>query len=78
MTYKQVHQMLRRVLGPANEKFCTAPRCDRVADEWALDIVKADGHVHYDDASRPYSEWANDYLPLCRPCHRKCDGNYRA
>lgn len=78
MNYKQVHKMLRSVLGAANERFCSAPRCHRVAAEWALDIASADGHLQYDEAGRPYSEWANDYVALCRPCHRECDGNYRA
>lgn len=78
MTYKQVHRMLRSVLGAANERFCAAPRCERVADEWALDIAKADGHLQYDEGGRPFSEQAGDYVPLCRPCHRQNDGNYRA
>jgi hypothetical protein len=78
LTYKAVHRLLRKLRGPANDKFCSAPRCDRVADEWALDVVAAERRLQYDEGSRPYSSNLDDYMPLCRPCHRKCDGNYRA
>jgi hypothetical protein len=56
---RTVHKRVTRRQGPASTHQCV--RCPQRARDWA--------RIHTEDGQDP---WA-DYVPLCRPCHRRYD-----
>lgn len=59
-SYNKKHDRVRRARGPARQHDCE--RCGSKAAEWAT--------IHGTDGMGP-----EDYLALCRSCHRKYDFN---
>ena len=66
--YGAVHSRL----GPVAGRNC---RCGDAAEEWAYD--HGDPEELTDEIGRPYSLDQDRYKPMCRPCHRKYDADYR-
>lgn len=74
--YAAVHWHLRAMLGPASRHRCV--QCAKPAQEWAYD------HRDPHEVTAPrrgrivrYSLNPVHYRPMCRPCHRRQDGNGR-
>ena len=75
-SYPSVHNRLKRNRGSASQYVC---ECGEQAREWALDhdtpflLVgrTANGGRSF------YSPRMSDYKPMCIPCHRKKDSDFR-
>lgn len=70
MGYMSAHNRNRKVNGRAAEKHCE--HCDLPADDWALDHGKP-GIVTTEDRFGAYSDNPDDYIPLCKSCHKAFD-----
>lgn len=70
-SYKKVHEVLRRLYGPAREHTC---RCGESAEEWAYQFTGET--IRNEDGSRPHSANPDDYAPMCRSCHGKFDAEH--
>lgn len=69
----QVHERLRARYGPARDHLCP---CGKQAEEWAYQHT---AETELSPGNMPYSESDDDYLPMCRSCHRRLDReSYRA
>lgn len=62
-SYWRIHSQLRKHRGPAKNWCCT--HCSCPAHDWAYKF----GSV----GDSPHSENMDDYIPLCRLCHRALD-----
>lgn len=73
ITYRGVHEGLRRERGPARDYPCTD--CRSPADEWSLCADPVERHIGITDRGYPvtYSTRLTDYEPRCRRCHRLHD-----
>lgn len=70
MGYMSAHNRNRRVNGPASRMHCE--HCDLPADHWALDHGKP-GIFTERDRFGEYSNDPEDYVALCKSCHRAFD-----
>lgn len=68
MSYESVHQKMRKQKGLASDQTCP---CGKPARDWAyqhtalIELISPLG--------QPYSEDPEDYLAMCRKCHREFD-----
>jgi hypothetical protein len=70
--YGAAHDRLRNDRGAASLHRCAG--CGSPADEWAYRGGDPDELLN-ERIGRPYSLDQDRYSPLCRPCHRRRDGN---
>lgn len=73
-TYNGMHQRVRLAKGYATLHKCG--RCEKQAEDWALDHDHASTIITgYDYSGRltKYSTNVDDYIPLCSSCHLKWD-----
>lgn len=69
-SYQGIHNALRRERGKASEHRCT--QCDKQAQVWAL--IDGRGKSRFGTGKQGrYSTRLEDYMPLCRSCHRRYD-----
>ena len=66
-TYNAVHGRLATKRGRARDQTCP---CGRQAQDWAYQHT---GEVLYSPAGQVYSADLDDYVAMCRKCHRKLD-----
>lgn len=73
ITYNSAHYRVKRAKGGAAARPCA--HCGGPAEDWALSHDAAVTHVGDDGHGNPvrYSGDVDDYIPLCRPCHRRYD-----
>lgn len=67
--YQAAHHRIWDERGKARLYSCA--HCGERAAEWAFNHETRVRKV--DECGRPYSLDANDYMPLCRSCHRRYD-----
>jgi len=65
-SYNKIHKTLRRTRGPASIHTCP---CGESAKEWAYQYT-GEPELRDDDGNFPHSADPNDYVAMCRPCHR--------
>lgn len=70
MAYMSAHNRNRKVNGSASQYHCEY--CDLPAADWALNHEKP-GLVTREDRFGKYSDDPEDYIPLCKSCHRAFD-----
>jgi hypothetical protein len=69
--YRAAHVRVGKARGAAKTHHCVYPRCDRQAQEWALDPNAI--HTYEDEQGRVWSLKVDDYSPLCASHHRLID-----
>ena len=65
-----MHKRLRRQRGNAKDFTCP---CGKPALDWAYQYTAGDQELRGVDGKGPYSVNLDDYLPMCRACHRRFD-----
>lgn len=68
VNYNSTHARVRRTRGRAAEHDCI--HCGGAADDWAYIHGSPDEKV---EAGRRFSPSVENYMPLCRTCHRAYD-----
>ena len=68
-SYIEIHKRLLLLHGPAYQHVCP---CGKPAEEWAYQHT-GDPELRDVDGRFPHSEDPNDYLAMCRSCHRRLD-----
>lgn len=75
ISYHGIHQSLKRIdRGSCKAQSIGLPECYRAAEEWALVSGSEERHL-CPKTGLEFSMKFSDYLPLCRKCHRRYDGN---
>ncbi|MFJ1765048.1 hypothetical protein ACIOD2_32305 [Amycolatopsis sp. NPDC088138] len=72
--YHAVHYRLRRMIGRPNECSCCGTRDEGSRYDWALNW---EGNPTVQDGPHgQYSTNLDDYVRMCRPCHRQMDARH--